>query len=68
MEKLEFKEFIKRIEYGKYDAFRERVIVECKITAPIFINWRKGITEVPELAKPIINQIAHELTGLKVFD
>jgi len=36
---------------------RNEIIAKCKINTAIFYNWVKGITPVPELAKPIIAEI-----------
>lgn len=36
---------------------RNKIVLECKISTPIFYNWVKGITPVPDLAKPIISKI-----------
>lgn len=33
---------------------RNEIVTECKISTTIFYNWLKGITSIPELAKPII--------------
>ena len=60
----EFKEFIESLAVRDYTAVRRKIITDCKITDQIFRNWKNGYSAVPELAKPIINEIA----GYQVFD
>jgi hypothetical protein len=58
------KEYLNTVPIIDYYDKRVQIIEECKITPQVFRNWKNGITEVPELAKPIINQIA----GKEVFE
>lgn len=60
----EFKEFVETLAVRDYAATRRKIINDCKITDQIFRNWKNGLSAVPELAKPIINEIA----GYQVFD
>ncbi|NLO71219.1 MAG: hypothetical protein GX102_09870 [Porphyromonadaceae bacterium] len=60
----EFKEFVELLPVRDYNMTRRRIINECKITDQIFRNWKNGLSAVPELAKPIINEIA----GYEVFN
>lgn len=53
-----FREWTESLAVGAYRDIRRDVIDRCKINGTIFRNWRLGITAVPELAKPIINEIA----------
>lgn len=62
-------EFVKQIkqETMKYNTFREHVIKECIITRQTFYTWEHGYPITPKY-KPIINRIAEEVYGRKVFD
>ncbi len=53
-----FGNWIKTIPVGDYREVRKRIISECKITEQVFRFWRGGITKVPILAQPIVNEIA----------
>jgi len=55
--------WIKSVPVGDYTRVRQEVITRCKINAQIFRFWRAGITRVPVLAQPIIEEIA----GSKIF-
>ncbi len=63
VKKNEFKEFLEALTVKDYAEKRRQIIKECKISEQVFRNWKLGITAVPELAKPIINEIA----GYQVF-
>ena len=58
-----FREWTDTLAVGAYTEVRTEVISKCRINNTIFRNWKLGITAVPELAKPIINEIA----GYEVF-
>jgi hypothetical protein len=53
-----FGDWIKTIPVGYYDDIRNRIIAECQITDQIFRHWKAGNSKVPNLAKPIIENIA----------
>ncbi|VBB45189.1 conserved hypothetical protein [uncultured Paludibacter sp.] len=59
-----FKDFLDALIVSEYNGIRRKIINKCKINDQIFRNWKNGITAVPELAKPIINEIA----GYEVFE
>lgn len=52
------KDYLEELTVVDYYEKRKEIITKCKINNQIFRNWKNGITPVPELAKPIINQIA----------
>ena len=58
-----FTEWLDSLTVKDYYSTRSKIIRDCKINDQKFRNWKCGLTEVPELAKPIINQIA----GYPVF-
>lgn len=58
-----FRDFIEALTIKDYNDVRKRIIRECKITDQVYRNWRNGNSSIPELAKPIINEIA----GYEVF-
>ena len=58
-------EFITEIK-GNYDLFRQRVMDECIVTRQTFYSWSHG-EPMLEKYKPIINRIAMEIYGKKVF-
>ncbi len=41
-------------------AKQKEIIDRCFITRAVFYNWIKGATKVPEVCRPIINEIAGE--------
>lgn len=53
------KDYLEELTVVDYYEKRKEIIAKCKINNQIFRNWKNGITPVPELAKPIINQIAN---------
>lgn len=60
------KDYLEELTVVDYYEKRKEIITKCKINNQIFRNWKNGITQVPELAKPIINQIAnHEVFKLE---
>ncbi|NLI72784.1 MAG: hypothetical protein GX361_08680 [Bacteroidales bacterium] len=59
-----FKDFVESLPVRDYSKVRRKIIDDCKITDQIFRNWKNGYSRVPELAKPIINEIA----GYEVFN
>lgn len=58
-----FRDFVDALTVKDYADVRKKIIKECKITDQVFRHWKNGNTAVPELAKPIINEIA----GYNVF-
>jgi len=58
-----FRKWVRSIPEGDYKRIRQRVIEECKITDQIFSHWKAGNSKVPNLAKPIIEEIA----GKQIF-
>lgn len=52
------KAWMNTLTVEEYPDKRKEVIDKCKINDQIFRNWRNGLTNVYELAKPIINEIA----------
>jgi len=60
----ELKNYLNRLPVEEYPGQRTKIIALCKITPQVFRNWKNGLTEVPELAKPIINKIA----GKEIFN
>jgi hypothetical protein len=63
MDSTKLKLFMDSIPIGEYWYIKNQIIVRCKITPQILKNWRNGRTSIPELAKPIIEEIA----GAKIF-
>ena len=58
-----FADWIGSIPVKDYDSTRKAIIRRCHITPQVFRHWKNGNSAVPELAKPIINEIA----GYNVF-
>lgn len=56
-----FGDWLKTIPMGSFDEIRNRIIHECKINDQVFRHWKAGNSRVPELAKPIIEEIAGKL-------
>lgn len=54
----EFKNYLHNLNVEEYYRQRSEIIDKCKITPQIFRNWKNGYSQVYELAKPIINEIA----------
>jgi hypothetical protein len=58
------------ISYAQREQYRERIMERCilnkerRLQLSTFYNWIKGTANVPELAKPIIEEIA----GKKIFN
>jgi hypothetical protein len=58
------------IPYAQREHYRELIIKRCilnkehRLQLSTFYNWIKGTASVPELAKPIIEEIA----GKKIFN
>ncbi len=44
--------------------FKSVIIRKCSITEDIFYNWLTGRSEIPQLAKPIIEQVV----GVALFN
>ncbi len=62
-------EFIKPIleQFEQFKQFKERVITECNVSDVTFRNWSNG-GGMEKKYKPIINRIAEEMYGKKVFE
>ena len=58
------KKHLESVTVLEYQKQRAQIIEQCKITPQIFLNWKNGLTEVPELAKPVIN----EISGKQVYE
>jgi len=58
-----FKEWIENLPVKDYFETKTLVIQKCYITPQVFRHWKNGNSAIPELAKPIINEIA----GYEVF-
>lgn len=43
---------------------QKEIMTRCFISRSVFYNWINGVTKVPEVCKPIINEIA----GKDVFE
>ena len=56
----EFTNYLNGIPFGDYKKTCDKIIAECKINPEIFKNWKSGRTAIPELAKPIIEEIARK--------
>lgn len=54
----QFRNWLDSIPTGDYNDVRLRVIEECLINDQIFRHWKAGNSKVPNLAKPIIEEIA----------
>lgn len=52
------------VPIGQAKEIRNQIIERCKISPFVWGNWINGRTQVPELAKPIINEIA----GKNIYD
>lgn len=52
------------VPIGQAKEVRNQIIERCKISPFVWGNWINGRTQVPELAKPIINEIA----GKNIYD
>lgn len=63
MSKNYLKTFMEFIPSKDYKKIKDKIINQCHITNDVWGNWLSGRTEIPELAKPIINSIA----GFDVF-
>ena len=61
-------EFIRSIkpDTSPYDTFRDRVMRECLVSRQTFYNWEHGQSIEPKY-KPVINRIALDMFGQKVF-
>lgn len=46
------------IPVGDYKDVKDQIIEKCHITDDVWSNWLSGRTSIPELAKPIINEVA----------
>jgi len=62
-------EFVKKIrpDTTQFDTFKERVIRECNVSRQAWFNWAKGMPMLDKY-KPIIDRIAMEVYGKKVFE
>ena len=56
--KNELRDFYYHLPLCETKIMRDAIISRCKITSSVFQNWLSGRTQVPELAKEVINEIA----------
>ncbi len=63
MNKNYLKKFMESIPNRDYKATKDGIIKKCHITDYVWSNWLSGRTNIPELAKPVINEIA----GFDIF-
>ena len=59
-------DFLKTINIFQYELFREHVVKACNISMASWSYWRNGGT-VSRKYKPIINIVAVDMFGRKVF-
>ncbi len=59
-----FRAFLYSVPMGNYNQIRQTIMERCKINANILKSWQNGVTKIPPLAKPIIEQIANR----KIFE
>lgn len=52
------KKYMNSIQMGCYKSVKDTIIKKCSITDDIWRNWLAGRTNIPNLAKPIINEVA----------
>ena len=52
------KDFMQSVPVSDYNDVKQEIIEQCHITDAIWKNWLQGRTRIPELAKPIIKEIA----------
>lgn len=55
-----FGRYIDNLTVGEYKTIRAAIIAKCMITRQIFNHWKTGVTKVPKLARPIIEDIAKQ--------
>lgn len=63
MDKNYLKVFMESIPNKDYKTKKDDIVEKCHITDSVWSNWLSGRTAIPELAKPIINEVA----GYNVF-
>ena len=54
------REWVYSLPYSEVNQKRDEIITRCKITPYVWLNWLAGRTPVPELAKPVVNDIANK--------
>ena len=65
--KNELKEWFETLPLGQTKEIRAEITSRCKITDPIWSNWLRGVTRVPELAKDVLNDIACRESGKTIY-
>ena len=60
----DLKRWWKSVPIGQAKEVRNQISERCKSSPFVWGNWINGRTQVPELAKPIINEIA----GKNIYD
>lgn len=55
-----FKKAYFSLKHADLEEVKLRIISECNITDDVFQNWVLGRTEIPVLAKPIVDKIIFE--------
>jgi len=69
---MEFKEFIQQLPHGIYAEFRRRVKVAMieagfDMSDQTFRNWENGLFDPAEPKREVINKVAEELTGKRIY-
>ena len=67
MEKTEFQQWYDNLPVSKVEEIRVEIMKKCFVSKHVVTNWRKGRTEVPQLAKSVINNISENFGLDKVF-
>lgn len=62
------KDFIKTLNIDDYATFRAACMKACNIGRAQWSNWRTGKVAVPHKHHTIINKVAVDLFGSKVFE
>ena len=65
--KNELKEWFETLPLGQTKEIRAEIVNRCKITDPVWSNWLRGATRVPELAKDVLNDISWRESGRTIY-
>lgn len=60
--------WLNKVPYGEYNAVRSKMVEKCMVTKQTFANWQQGLCRIPKLAKSVINTVAKDYNGTKIFD
>jgi hypothetical protein len=67
-QKTLLKNWYESLPNGRTKSIKAEIIQKCQINETKLSNWMRGKTNVPALAKPILNKIAIRESGKPIYD